>query len=204
LDILAVCVNLIANPAVCIYEMSEITRSRNHEALLVLSAQSGNQRAFEVLFRSFNPSLVRFASRLAGDDQLALDAVQDAWITISKNLANIGNPYAFRAHIFKAVRWRTIDQLRKYDRRTEELGDNIVDSNSNCHEMLATTSQIKRLVDQLPVIDRQAIYLFYLEDMTISELASILDIPGGTVKSRLNRARNTLKKLIEGDSHAND
>ena len=184
--------------------MNNVTRSRNREALLVLSAQSGNQQAFDVLIRSYHPSLVRFASRLSGDRQLALDAVQEAWITITKNMTDIGNPYAFRAHVFKAVRWRTIDQLRKHNRSLERLDDHFADPAPSCQDMLATSYQIKQLVDQLPAIDRQAIYLFYLEDMTISELASILDIPTGTVKSRLNRARNSLNKMIEGEKHGND
>lgn len=184
--------------------MNKVTRSRNREALLVLSAQAGNQQAFDVLIRSYHPSLIRFASRLSGDRQLALDAVQEAWITITKNLADIGNPYAFRAHVFKAVRWRTIDQLRKHNRSFERLDDHTADRSSTCQDMLATSNQIKKLVDQLPAIDRQAIYLFYLEDMAISEIASILDIPTGTVKSRLSRARNTLNMMIEGEKHGND
>ncbi len=49
------------------------------------------------------------------------------------------------------------------------------------------------IIDLLPDIDRQAIYLFYLEQMPIKDIAIILSIPIGTVKSRLNRARNTLK-----------
>ena len=51
------------------------------------------------------------------------------------------------------------------------------------------------LIDQLPDIDKQAIYLFYLEEMTISQIANVLQIPAGTVKSRLNRSRKNLQKM---------
>ena len=184
--------------------MEKVPKSRNREALLILSAQAGNQRAFNVLFRSYNPSLIRFARRLSGDNQLALDAVQDAWITITKSLGDISNPYTFRARVFKAVRWRTIDHLRKRDRYAARLDEEIVDPVANCDDMLATTSQIEQLVDRLPEVDRQAICLFYLEDMTIAELATVLDVPSGTIKSRLNRARTNLRKLIEGEHHVDD
>jgi RNA polymerase sigma-70 factor (ECF subfamily) len=55
------------------------------------------------------------------------------------------------------------------------------------------------MVERLPEVERQAIYLFYLEEMSIKELAKVFDVPTGTVKSRLNRARTRLKKLV-GDT----
>ena len=104
----------------------------------------------------------------------------------------------FRARVFKAVRWRTIDLMRKRDNNLETLDEDVLDESAE-DQSWATTNQIVSMVERLPEVERQAIYLFYLEEMSIKELAKVFDVPTGTVKSRLNRARTRLKKLV-GDT----
>ncbi len=59
------------------------------------------------------------------------------------------------------------------------------------------TDTVMALIDTLPEIDKQAIYLFYLEEMKITEISAILQIPAGTVKSRLNRSRKKLREQVK-------
>ncbi len=169
---------------------------RVDEEYLILKAQAGSEKAFGVLYRSYNPSLLRSAFRLCRNEQISLDAVQDAWLTITRNLGGLKNPFMFRAHAFKAVRWRTIDLMRKRDNNLMTLDIDVLDESAE-ELPWATTNQIVALVERLPEVERQAIDLFYLEEMSIKELAEVFRISAGTVKSRLNRARNRLKKLIE-------
>nr|WP_281500757.1 sigma-70 family RNA polymerase sigma factor [Kordiimonas marina] len=166
--------------------------------MLVLRVQAGETRAFEILYRAYQPSLLRFAYRLSGDRQLALDAVQDAWILTERTIDELDNPAMFRARVFKAVRWRTYDHMRRrgVPHLPLEAAGEVMDAS---RETLATRDQIVRLVDTLPDFERQAIYLFYLEDMMVTEIADVLDVPAGTVKSRLNRARARLRQQLEGE-----
>jgi len=173
-------------------------KRRVDEEYLVLRAQDGNEKAFNILYRSYNPALLRSAFRLCRNEQLALDAVQDAWITIVRTLGDLKNPAMFRARAFKAVRWRAIDLMRKRDNNLKTLDIDVLDESAEAMPW-ATTNQIVSLVERLPEIERQAIYLFYLEEMSIKELAEVFDISTGTVKSRLNRARSRLKKYVEGE-----
>ncbi|MDP7576304.1 MAG: sigma-70 family RNA polymerase sigma factor, partial [Pseudomonadales bacterium] len=176
----------------------ESVNKRVDEEYLVLKAQAGSEKAFSILFRSYNPSLLRSAFRLCRNEQMALDAVQDAWLTISRTLGALTKPAMFRARVFKAVRWRTIDLMRKRDNNLETLDEDVLDESAE-DQSWATTNQIVSMVERLPEVERQAIYLFYLEEMSIKELAKVFDVPTGTVKSRLNRARTRLKKLV-GDT----
>ena len=174
--------------------------TRVKEEKLVLAAMVGNERAFEALYRLYQPSLLRFSFRLCNDDTLARDAVQDAWMLTLRSMKQVFPPHTFRARVFKAVRWRTFDHIRRRGKNTgEELfEERIADENT---EAWATGDQLRRLIKGLPEDEGEALYLFYLEDLSVAEIAAIQDVPSGTVKSRLARARSRLKQQIEPPNH---
>lgn len=170
--------------------------TRAKEEKLVLAAMAGNERAFEALYRLYQPSLLRFSFRLCGDDTLARDAVQDAWMLTLRSMKQVFPPHTFRARVFKAVRWRTFDHIRRRGKNAgEELFEESVADESS--EVWATGDQLRRLIKALPVDEGEALYLFYLEDLSVAEIAAIQEVPSGTVKSRLARARGRLKQQIE-------
>lgn len=174
---------------------------RAKEEKLVLAAQNGNERAFEVLYRLYQPSLLRFAYRLCNDDILARDAVQDAWMLTLRTMKQVFPPSAFRARVFRAVRWRTFDHVRRRrNTASEELfEEQIADTRP---EAWVTGDQLRRLIKALPAGEGEAVYLFYLEDLSVAEISLIQDVPNGTVKSRLARARERLKKEIDPPGEA--
>lgn len=170
--------------------------TRAKEEKLVLAALAGNERAFEALYRLYQPSLLRFSYRLCNDDTLARDAVQDAWMLTLRSMKQVFPPHTFRARVFRAVRWRTFDHIRRRGKNAgEELfEDAVADENP---EAWATGDQLRRLIKALPEDEGEALYLFYLEDLSIAEIAAVQYVPSGTVKSRLSRARGRLKQQIE-------
>lgn len=188
--------------------MGNANKNRAHEDLLVMAAQDGDTRAFETLFRTYNPALKRFAYRLSNDEQLAIDAVQEAWITLSKTLRRLRDPRGFRIWAYKTVRWRVTDMARRLPPKIEPL-DELPEGAAALvkEEPDATSDQLSALLRALPGGERQILALFYLEEMKMAEIAVVLGIPLGTVKSRLNTARNHLRATqpgydsnIEGDS----
>ncbi|NVJ96720.1 MAG: sigma-70 family RNA polymerase sigma factor [Alphaproteobacteria bacterium] len=176
---------------------------RSQEELLVLKAQAGNRRAFDTLYRSYQPSLVKFAYRLTNNLAVAEDAVQEAWVTIARTIKDFENPSHFRARIFKAVRWRVIDNLKKI-RSGHQSIDETVEVAAPDQGFWATQGQIIALISKLPTEEQQAIYLFYLEELKVDEIATVMDVPAGTIKSRLNRARGRLRTLLEGEENGFD
>ena len=171
--------------------------------LLVLEAQAGNRAAFEMLYRHYNKPLLRFAYRFCSDEQLTSDAVQEAWITLSKKLKSLKDPRGFRAWAYKTVRWRVVDQVRRrgmlYGVQTEPLSEDTAIGEVGGSAHLATSDQLKTHLQTLPAEERHALALFYFEEMKLSEIAVILEVPIGTVKSRLNRARGRLREQMTGD-----
>lgn len=173
--------------------------NRAKEDLLVISAQSGDRRAFESLFRMHNKALLRFAYRLCGDQTLATDAVQDAWLTLSQSLRKLRDPRGFRVWAYKTVRWRVTDGARKQNRMTSSL-DDVAEIATEVPEPAATSGQLTSHLAALPENERQALALFYLDELKMAEIAGILGVPLGTVKSRLNRAKARLRQQMQGDT----
>ena len=184
--------------------MAETIINKAKEDLLVMAAQSGDIRAFEGLFAAHNPALKRFAYRICGDEQLAVDAVQEAWITLSKTLRRLKDPRGFRIWAYKTVRWRVTDMARKLPPASQSI-DAMPEGAlaSTTAEPEATSDQLSALMKSLPGEERQLLALFYLEEMKMIEIASVLDIPLGTVKSRLNRARTHLREKASPADTAN-
>ncbi|PCJ50276.1 MAG: RNA polymerase subunit sigma-24 [Gammaproteobacteria bacterium] len=167
------------------------------EDLLVIAAQSGNLKAFNFLIIKYQKPLLRFAYKLSNDHELANDAVQDSWIKLTNNLRQLKDPRAFKSWIYRRVKWRVTDLLRQKTRHRERIGEELKDSCELVNKSSTENdSELLVVINQLPPTEKQIIYLFYLDEMKLSEIAAILDIPIGTVKSRLNRARNLLRQIM--------
>ena len=126
---------------------------------------------------------------------MANDAVQDCWIKSTKTLRQLKDPRAFKSWLYRLVKWRITDLLRIQVRNKERFGDEFNQDFSFASETVSDDeSELSMAINRLPAVEKQMIHLFYLDEMKLSEIAIILDIPTGTVKSRLNRARKLLKQ----------
>jgi len=178
--------------------------SQAEQDLLVLAAQSGNRRAFAALFKLHHRPLLRFAAGFCSDHDLARDAVQDAWLGMARVLPGLHDPRAFRSWLYRRVRWRMLDAMRRSRHpQQQSLQDtdeaslsSLDDSVQQAQQQADDSTRLRHAMQRLPLIDRQAIELFYLQQLQINEIAIVLEIPAGTVKSRLNRARKQLRTLL--------
>ena len=170
---------------------------RAEEDVLVLEAQKGSEKAFSLLYRHYYGPLVRYAWRLLGDRERAQDVVQDAWVTIARKMQGLRDVRAFRAWAYRSVRWRAVDMIR--EKSLVSLSD-ISEPKASCQtsEQGMTPDQLQRAIAALPQVEGEAVYLFYLEELTAREIAAVLKIPTGTVKTRLMRARSRLRQYITG------
>lgn len=168
------------------------------EDLLVLAAQDGNRKALNMLCRRYQKPLLRYAFNLSKDSDIAHDAVQEVWIRLAKNIRRLKDPRALRFWLYQLVRWRSLDIMRKQNKTNnaeeqfDEQHHQAVDNKNT-----GVGEDLKAAINCLPKIEKQMIQLFYIDELRISEIAKVLDIPSGTVKSRLNRARNLLKEKFE-------
>jgi RNA polymerase sigma factor (sigma-70 family) len=167
---------------------------------LVVSAKAGDRRAFDLLARRWHPRLVAHAWRLTGNGEIARDAAQEGWIEIVRGLGGLRDERAFPAWAYRIVSRRCAAQIRRIQVRralgaviaaepdagpAEHHGDHLL--------------RLRAAVRALPEGQRAAVALFHFEDMSVAETAVALDVPVGTVKTRLMHARHTLRVALEGD-----
>ncbi|WP_340679829.1 sigma-70 family RNA polymerase sigma factor [Paraglaciecola sp.] len=163
--------------------------------LLVFEAQSGNEKAFECLVIFFHPQLINFACNLSGNHALAKDAVQDVWITMSKKLSKLEDPRALKSWLFRALRWRILDLVKAKSYQFQAIEDTYLSVELDESEI--ERQQLRKAINKLPDRERSVIYLFYLVELPLAEVALVLEIPQGTVKSRLNKARVSLHQQLD-------
>ena len=164
------------------------------ERALVLRAQSGDREAFDQLLRIVEAPLHRYIAAIAPAD--GEDVLQEVLITIVRKIRWLSDPSLFRAWAYRIASRAAFRALRKRRSRAEdELQDVYTESVAYddpwLRERIATETQ------RLPPASRAVVLLHYMEEMPLSEVAAVLDINIGTVKSRLAAALARLRKELK-------
>jgi len=161
--------------------------------LLVMAAQDGNAAALEKLVCLWQKKLWRYVFRLTTDVHASWDITQQCWLEIIKGLKKLHDPTSFKAWAYRIATNRSIDWLKnKNKNRHINLESIEVDRNQKDNDL-----QVKELVQRLKNDSRVILSLYYFEQLSIPEISIALNIPPGTVKSRLFKAREELKQLWE-------
>jgi RNA polymerase sigma factor (sigma-70 family) len=176
-------------------------KSSHHDSradeLLALRCQLGERPAFDALITRWHEPMIRYLRSLS-DAQSAADLAQETWIRVFRGITRLREPAKLRAWLFGIAHRVAIDRLRgKY--AVPPMADVDVsqiefdDTGMNLEEEIAT---LERGLANLPVIEREVLTLFYLQELSLEEMAEVLGIPLGTVKSRLFRARQLLRREL--------
>ncbi len=163
--------------------------------MLVMLALEGDREALDKLARRWWPRHYTHASRLLGNIDGAADVVQEAWSQIVTGLRKLNDVSRFPAWSYSIVSRRCYDLIRKKqsDRKNESINDEQI-SDGEAEEVLKM--DMGKALRQLPGEQRAALALFYIEGLKVSEIAIALEIPAGTVKTRLFHARSKLKDFF--------
>ncbi len=180
--------------------MSDFTAPETiYDELLVLRCQEGDSKAFEELVARWQPRLWRYARQLTGDHDAASDAVQNAWMAIIGAIEKLEDQARFRQWAYRIVSHKCADWRRR-QKREQNLSQKHAQQTSQSLSQPGDQDESDRVhhaLAQLPGDVRALLTLRYLEDFSVGEIAEILSIPRGTVKSRLWHARNRLKDILE-------
>jgi RNA polymerase sigma factor (sigma-70 family) len=168
---------------------------------MVASARAGDRQAFAMLAERWQGKLVAHAWRLTGDRDAARDAAQAGWIEIVRGIHRLQDERAFPAWAYRIVSRRCARLVGESIRR-RELGEALAEQprfvEADAGEAV-DGERLRSAIAELPSDQRSAIALFYLEEMSVAEVAVALTIPAGTVKTRLMHARRKLRAALEGD-----
>ena len=166
-------------------------------ALLVVRYQRGDRGVFEGIVQLWETSLFYYLRRLAPSEADAWELLQETWLKLFRSLASLRDPQAFPAFLYKTARNTAISRLRKRELvQVETYADEAHDESANHVDIFDNAEQVHRALDQLPLLQREALTLYFLEDLSLDEMATLLEAPLGTVKSRLHYAKLAMCKIL--------
>jgi RNA polymerase sigma-70 factor (ECF subfamily) len=175
--------------------------------LLAIGCQLGDASALDELIDRWHEPLWRYARRVTGRDDAASDAVQDAWVRILRALPGLRAPARLVPWLFGITRRVLMDRLRaQYAAPSPIEVDDAVHAAAAAEpgpdDLHLQLDAMERALEKLPVVERDVLVLFYLQDLSLADIADILSVPVGTVKSRLFRARHMLRKEMSHDDRS--
>jgi RNA polymerase sigma-70 factor (ECF subfamily) len=168
--------------------------------MLVLRFQRNDHSAANELVALFEKPLLYYLRRLVGSEDDAWDLFQETWISTFRTLHSLRDPRALPAFLYKTGRNRAMLFLR---RRNADLRLYLTAETLHaCDEREPNfTSEdaaaVHAGIDKLALPHREALTLYFLQDLTIDEIAMVLGIPPGTVKSRLHYAKQALSEFLD-------
>ncbi len=177
---------------------------------LLRYAQAGDEEAFGVILFRVEAPLRRFVRRLIGASDAEDDIVQDVFIAFYRNLNSVNPEMGLRPYLYRMVRNRTYDELRKQGRyRVYSLDDEPTDAYASFETIpdgseepeevahwLMIQLEVREAIDRLPESQRQALILFAEEGLSYAEIAEAMNTNIGTIKSRLFHAKQNLRRLV--------
>lgn len=180
-------------------------------ANMVAQVKKGDQEAFEGIVDLFKDKIYRHCYRMVGNGHEAEDLAQETFLRAYRNISKYNNEFKFSTWIFRIATNLCIDRLRKkkpdyyldaevpgtdgatmYSQLSSEepLPEQVVTENERWNEL-------QEEIMKLPEKYRTAIVLKYVEDLSLEEISHIMDIPVPTVKTRIHRGREALKKVFQ-------
>jgi RNA polymerase sigma-70 factor (ECF subfamily) len=161
------------------------------DEILVMDCQSGSTKALEKLVSRWQKRLWKYAYRMTGDSEAAWDITQESWVGIIKSLRRLHDPARFRSWAYRIVTNKASDWIRKTRASKHVRIDDVQDYEIREQK----EAGIKELLEKLDIRKRSVLSLYHFEQLSVQEISIALNIPKGTVKSRLHSARKELKEL---------
>ena len=170
--------------------------------LLVLRCRRKDAEAASELTALFKRSLLYYLRRLLGSEQDAWDALQDTWLTVFRSLNTLRDPRKLPAFVYRVARNAAFVQLRK--RRSDaalletlELITEDHEATDNVPFTAEDAAAVHAALEHLSLPHREVLTLYFLQDLTIEDIALVVGVPIGTVKSRLFHAKQHLRSILK-------
>ncbi len=168
------------------------------EAKLIRRACQGDGQAIRALYERYAPRVYAVVRRIAGDDDLAQDYAQEAWIRAIRALPTFRGDARFSTWLHRIAVNSALQALRKTETRQKREGpmpETIAVSPESSDVLLG--DRLERALDQLPVRMRKVLILHDVEGYTHDEIGELLGVAPGTSKSQLFKARGKMRTLLQ-------
>ena len=171
--------------------------SHIEDQLLVMAAQEGNSAAMDELVRRWQKRLWHYVFRMTSDAHGAWDITQECWLVIIRRIGKLHDPASFKPWAYRIATNKAIDWLKRRNRYQHIHLDAFQAACDPHHE----AAPVREMVKGLKEASRVVLSLYYFEQLSVGEISEVLQIPPGTVKSRLFQARAELKRSWERLDH---
>jgi RNA polymerase sigma-70 factor (ECF subfamily) len=170
---------------------------------LVCNLQTGSLEALGILYDRHQGLVFRTALAITGDAEAAADLLHDVFLRLYRFAAHIDSqrplePWLYRMTTNLSYTW--VKRRQRWLRPLEDIADWLAiarkDTPAYQAEMDDSARQVQQAISSLPLSHRGVVVLYYVDDLSLQEISEILDIPVGTVKSRLHYGRQALKKSL--------
>jgi RNA polymerase sigma factor (sigma-70 family) len=178
--------------------------SRPADELLVVRCQLGEEEAFDDLIDRWHGPLWLYIRRMSGRDDEAQDILQDVWLRVIRGIARVRDGSRFRGWLFGIARRVLMDRLRRQYAvpSASEVDPEDLAALPEPADREADLEALDVALETLPLIEREVLTLFYMRDLSLREIADTVDVPIGTVKSRLFRARRMARAVIQKEAES--
>jgi RNA polymerase sigma-70 factor, ECF subfamily len=191
-----------------------MTDAKLLDTILIERGQLGDTDAIDELLKKNHGKAFLYAMRMTRHVEDAADLVSEGFIRIHRAIGRFQADSSFSTWMYKIIRNCFLDSYKK--KRVQviasldaavELEGNVVfaqpiDESESPFDASARSEyqyQVRAAVDRLPIHQRRLMLMYHADNLTYDEMAALLDMPAGTIKSRLHRARSNLRGIIEGD-----
>ncbi len=164
---------------------------------------SGNEAALADFYRLYEARIYRFAQARLNDPFAAADILNEVMLEVWKQAGHFEGRSKLSTWLLGITRHKVLDRLRLRQRshpsQHQELDDRLADESPSHEAVIAAARDAERLrqcLDRLPDSQREVLHLAFYEDLGYREIASLVDCPEGTVKSRVYHAKEALKRCL--------
>ena len=175
---------------------------RLQDELLILEFRAGDAGALEKLVSRWQKRIYWFILTLVQDDSAVWDVSQEVWMAAVKGLRKRKLIPNFPAWLYGIAHHKAVSHLRK-NRRLDKHEDVFAENIKGLHvegpdpiETAENARFVQECLQELPFAQREALTLFYLNDLALDEIARVLEVPLGTVQSRLHYGRLKMKEFL--------
>lgn len=167
--------------------------------LLVLRCKRGDPGAMEELVRGWERQLFYYIRGLVDREQDAWDVLQETWLRVVRDIGSLRDPRALPAWLYTIARNRVLSHGRAVakDRKYLDCGEDVEYSVSEEDSSFEDAEAVHHALGKLTVCHREVLILYFMEDLSIDEIAEVLRVRPGTIKSRLHFAKRALKAILQ-------
>ena len=162
----------------------------------LILAKKGDKEAFSRVIQNVKVKLYKTAMAILKNDDDSCDAIQETLISVYKNINTLEHLEYFQTWIIRILINKCYDIMKK-NQKIVNINEKISNEVDSFYEMYLTESELELILNKIEKDLKMVTVLYYYDELPVKEIAIILNIPEGTVKSRLSRARKSISEIYK-------